>query len=182
MPKRVWTDEEKAAFSAKVKGMWAEKKAAKEVAVSANQAIPLEGQEALIVPEKKKLGRPRKATLEQANGQESPKFEELILTLKTLDTEAMTYEQTGELLNTLNAVTTLVGIARRRKLEALDESTHRRPCTTCGRMIDISKPGGFQILTERDEHFHSVNRYYCSVNCVLAKNMPSHRNDKHSRA
>jgi hypothetical protein len=99
----------------------------------------------------------------------------LIADLESLPIDQISYASCGSLLNALSAASTAIALRRRQAQEQLDAGTHRAPCATCGRLIDISKPGGFQILTERDEHFQPRNVYYCSQNCLLAKNMPSHR-------
>jgi hypothetical protein len=102
----------------------------------------------------------------------------LIDALQSLPPDQLSYADCGLLLNALSSCSTAVALARRQKQESLAAGTHTAPCNTCGRPIDISKSGGFQILTERDEHFAPINRYYCSQNCLLAKNMPSHRPKK----
>lgn len=105
----------------------------------------------------------------------SPVFvQSLITDLAAIPHETITFEECGSLLNALSKASTDVALTRRQRQEQLDAGTHRAPCKTCGRMIDISKPGGFQILTERDEHWMPRNSYYCSQNCLLARNMPSH--------
>lgn len=99
----------------------------------------------------------------------------LVAELSSLPVDSISYDDCGTLLNALSAASTAIALARRQKQEQLAAGSHRAPCSTCGRMIDISKSGGFQILTERDEHWQPRNVYYCSQNCLLAKNMPSHR-------
>ena len=99
----------------------------------------------------------------------------LVAELESMPIDSISYADCGTLLNALSAASTAVALRRRQAQEQLTAGTHKAPCNTCGTKIDISKPGGFQILTERDEHFQPVNRYYCSQNCLLAKNMPSHR-------
>jgi len=102
----------------------------------------------------------------------------LISELNHLPLDSLTFDDCGLLLNAFSVASTSVGKTRRERQEQMDAGTLRTPCNTCKRMIDISKSGGFQVLTERDEHHQPVNRYYCSQNCLLARNMPSHRTKK----
>ena len=98
----------------------------------------------------------------------------LIAQLEAIPLDQITYPDCGLLLNVLSATSTKVALARRQRQEQLEAGSHRAPCKTCGRIIDISKSGGFQILSGRDEHHMMVNFYYCSQACVFAQNMPSH--------
>lgn len=98
--------------------------------------------------------------------------------LDNLPLESLSYDDCGLLLNSLSAATTKIGLTRRQRQEQLAAGAHRAPCQTCKRLIDISKAGGFQILTIRDGHFQPVNVYFCSQDCLLARNMPSHRTKK----
>jgi hypothetical protein len=100
--------------------------------------------------------------------------ESLIKQLEAIPLATVTYSDCGLLLNALSAASTGVALARRQRQEQLEAGSQRAICKTCGRTIDISKSGGFQILTERDEHHMPRNGYYCSQNCLLARNMPSH--------
>jgi hypothetical protein len=99
----------------------------------------------------------------------------LIDELTRLPLDAIAYDACGSLINACSSAIAALAAARTRKQEQHLAGTHTVPCTTCSRPIDITKSGGFQILTERDEHFQPTNRYYCSQNCLLARNMPSHR-------
>jgi hypothetical protein len=103
---------------------------------------------------------------------------DIISILQSLPLDSMSYADCGTLINALNAATTALALARRQKQEQLEAGTHRAPCATCGRAIDITKSGGFQILTERDEHWQPRNVYYCSQSCLLSKNMPSRTKQK----
>lgn len=105
----------------------------------------------------------------------------LIADLSTLPLESIPYVSCGDLINACSAAITALSTARRLKQESLEAGTHKAPCSTCGRTIDISKPGGFQILTVRDEHFQPKNVYFCSQNCLLARNMPSHAKAERER-
>lgn len=106
----------------------------------------------------------------------SPQFSatSLIKQLESIPLDLVSYSDCGLLLNALSAASTGVALARRQRQEQLEAGTQRGTCKTCGRSIDISKSGGFQILTERDEFHMPMNSYYCSQNCLLARNMPSH--------
>jgi len=111
----------------------------------------------------------------------------LIKKLEAIPLATVTYADCGLLLNALSAASTGVALARRQRQEQLEAGSQRATCKTCGRQIDISRSGGFQILTERDQHHMPCNSYYCSQNCLLARNMPSHarqtsREKKENRA
>jgi len=98
----------------------------------------------------------------------------LIHELANIPIDEISFDDCGAIINACAAATQTLSAARTRKQEQLDAGTRRAPCTTCGRMIDITKSGGFQILTIRDEHFQPRNVYFCSQNCLLSRNMPSH--------
>lgn len=102
----------------------------------------------------------------------------LVQELESVPLEALTYEQCGTLLNLLSQASTSIALCRRQRQEQLAAGTMTTPCETCKRPIDITKSGGFQILTIRDEHFQPRNVYFCSQNCLLGRGMPSHRTKK----
>ena len=99
---------------------------------------------------------------------------DLISRLNAIPLDTITHVDCGLLLNALSVASTAVANSRRQRQEQLEAGSHRAHCATCDRPIDISKAGGFQILTERDQFHMPINRYYCSQNCLLARNMPSH--------
>lgn len=99
----------------------------------------------------------------------------LIGELNNIPLEQLSFEDCGLLLNALSSASTKIATTRRERQEQLAAGTHRAPCATCHRPIDITKSGGFQILTVRDEHWQPKNVYFCSQNCLLGRNMPSHR-------
>ena len=90
----------------------------------------------------------------------------------------LTFDDCSLLLNTFSAASTLIATTRRERQEQLDAGTSQAPCATCKRPINITKSGGYQILTVRDEHFQVKNIYFCSQNCLLGRDMPSHRAKK----
>lgn len=98
----------------------------------------------------------------------------LVDQITSIPVDSISYEECGTLINACSAAISALSLARTRKQEQLDAGTRRAPCATCGTQIDITKPGGFQILTVRDEHFQPKNVYFCSQVCLLSKNMPSH--------
>jgi hypothetical protein len=167
---RTWSPEQRAELAERQKARWAKKRT--ESAIPTDQLNPVANEVLLepnSPPERLRPKRLEKVPLIPAD---SPL--DLIRQLENFAVDKATYQDCGLLLNALSAATTRIALARRQKQEQLEAGTHRAPCKTCGRMIDISKPGGFQILTERDEHFMPRNTYYCSQNCLLARNMPSH--------
>jgi hypothetical protein len=102
----------------------------------------------------------------------------LLSDLQSIHLESLTYDDCGLLLNALSSATTAIGTTRRQRQEQLAAGTPQAKCETCKKTIDISKSGGFQILTVRDEHFQPKNVYFCSQNCLLGRGMPSHRTKK----
>ena len=143
--------------------------------------IPDDGN--IDAPIPRAVGRPRLAKPEAERMPRPPAVDSLLEMLGRLTEHlgATCYADCGILINALSKAITDTTLARRQKQEQLDAGTQRAPCSTCGKMIDISKSGGYQILTERDEHFQPRNVYYCSQNCVLAKNMPSYREHERQR-
>jgi hypothetical protein len=176
---RVWTPEQRVAFGEKMK--------AKRAAKRGEVANPI-ATDVLPQPAKKPrvISKPA-PTHTVLIAKVAYKVLDLINELESIPLTDVSYSDCGLLLNALNVCSTSVAQARRQKQESLDAGTHRAPCKTCGRMIDISKSGGFQILTERDQFHMPINSYYCSQNCLLARNMPSHakstpREKKENRA
>jgi hypothetical protein len=176
MPKQ-WTPEERAAFGEKMRAL----KAAHAANPPAAVASPPVVNEAVPVPPP----RPRTTRDRGAKPKPSPalppqhpvganRVANLCGDLSSLPLEALSFEQCGQLINACSAAITALSTARRLKQEALDAGTHKAPCSNCGRMIDITKSGGFQILTVRDEYHQPKNVYFCSQNCLLARGMPSH--------
>jgi hypothetical protein len=100
----------------------------------------------------------------------------ILSSLRDLPLESLSYEDCGHLLNAFSAASTSVAQTRRERQEQLQAAEHIAICynPNCRRKIDISKSGGFQIRTERDEHHQPVNRFYCSQNCLLYGTAPSH--------
>src|SRR5882762_9238220 len=167
---REWTIEQRKAFGEKMK----QKRAAAKQASTAPNPIATDVIEP--TPIRKPPPKPPRPT-PPPHPEPEPKpadAAKLISQLEAIPLETITYADCGLLLNALSAASTAVALARRQRQEQLEAGTQRAPCKTCGRMIDISKAGGFQILTERDEFHMPRNSYYCSQNCVLARNMPSH--------
>jgi len=177
-----WTLERRAQQSAKMKEAHAAKRDAAP-STAADPPAPIVNPPTTddVVPEATPVPKPRRAKPDTVVGKAVPKeiwvdgVKTLILQLESLPLDRVSYADCGLLLNALSVASTALANARRQKQESLDAGTHRAPCKTCGRPIDISKSGGFQILTERDEHYQPRNVYYCSQNCLLARNMPSHR-------
>jgi hypothetical protein len=166
---RIWTPEQRAAFGEKM----AAKRAAKRA--HGNSAPNPIATDVLPSPAKKPRAIPRPTPIPTISVKKVEyKVTDLISDLESIPLPDVSYSDCGLLLNALNVCSTAVAQARRQKQESLDAGTHRAPCKTCGRMIDISKSGGFQILTERDQFHMPINSYYCSQNCLLARNMPSH--------
>jgi hypothetical protein len=169
---RQWTPEQRAAFGEKMK--------AKRDAKRANgHSVEVELNPIATDVIKPTVG-PRKLKLPKLPTPEAPLPDrhyttELIRELEAVPLDSINYADCGLLLNALNVCSTAVALARRSKQEQLEAGTHRMPCKTCGRMIDISKAGGFQILTERDQFHMPTNSYFCSQGCVLQRNMPSHQ-------
>ncbi|MBO0887660.1 hypothetical protein J2P12_01015 [Candidatus Bathyarchaeota archaeon] len=169
---RTWTPEQRKELAERQKQRWAEKKSKPPAAAQEleQQLNPIAND---VLPEKKQRLKP-------ASPPPPPQPTALFSTatiisqLESIPLQSVSYADCGLLLNALSACSTKVALARRQKQEQLEAGTHRAPCKTCGRMIDISKSGGFQILTDYDDHRMMVNVYYCSQNCLLAKNMPSH--------
>ena len=175
---RAWTPEQRAAFGERMR--LARERASKAKPSNGQPANPISNDSVIQVASPRKRGRPAKA--QPVVTQLIPtkpignlySIQTLLRDLEAIPLDAISYSDCGSLLNALSACSTAVALARRQKQEQLEAGSHRAPCKTCGRMIDISKPGGFQILTERDEHFMPRNNFYCSQNCLLARNMPSH--------
>ncbi|SRR6266403_2513084 len=181
---RQWTPEARAALGARMREVHAARKAAKngEVAAALN---PIATDVLPPVIADKKVAKPK--IVSKPIPAPVISVSELIHQLESVPLESVAYSDCGLLLNALSACSTAVALARRQKQEQLEAGTSRAPCKTCGRMIDISKAGGFQILTERDEFHMPRNSFYCSQNCLLARNMPSHarqtpREKKENRA
>jgi hypothetical protein len=125
-------------------------------------------------PVPRRPGRPRKSTPVE----EIPRPADIQALLEMLGNlpdilPQASYADCGHLINALSRATTDTVLARRQKQEQLEAGSQMAHCTTCGSKIDISKSGTFQMLTERDEFFQPINRFYCSANCVIAKNLPS---------
>lgn len=177
-----WTPERRAQQSAKMKESHAARRNTATAVGGAGADLPLPVNPPTtddVVPESAPTPPPSRARRSSISSKpiDNIAFDigPLVADIAALPLDAVSYADCGLLLNALSAASTLIATARRQKQESLDAGTHRAPCATCGRPIDISKSGGFQILTERDEHFQPRNVYYCSQNCLLAKNMPSHR-------
>jgi hypothetical protein len=167
---RSWTEDQKKAFGEKMRALRAAKKVAPAVEVDAQLNPVADDIVVAPIPRVRKVKAPAVGpVLEKAF---TPT--DLIYQLEHIPLDTVTYPDCGLLLNALSAASTAVALARRQRQEQMEAGTHRAACKTCGRMIDISKSGGFQILTERDEHHMPQNVYFCSQNCLLAKNMPSH--------
>jgi hypothetical protein len=124
------------------------------------------------VPKTRLVSRPKRPSDTSADPDSS--VAAVLTALDSLPLGTISYTDCGRLLNALSASSAAIALARRQRQEQLEAGSHQAECNTCHRRIDISKSGGFQILTERDEHFMPINRYYCSQNCLLARNMPSH--------
>jgi hypothetical protein len=166
---RSWTEDQKKAFGEKMRALRAAKRAAPQAEVE-TQLNPV-ANDVVVAP----IPRARKMKpVEEVVKRASFTPQDLIHQLEKIPFDTITYPDCGILLNALSAASTAVALARRQRQEQMEAGTHRALCKTCGRMIDISKSGGFQILTERDEHHMPQNSYYCSQNCLLARNMPSH--------
>ncbi len=167
---RIWTPEQRLEFGQKM--------AAKRAAAKANTqpvANPIATDVLPPVPVKRSRAIPKPTSITTKSIDKiSYSASRLIRELESIPLDSVSYADCGLLLNALNVASTAVALARRQKQESLEAGTHRMPCKTCGRMIDISKAGGFQILTERDQFHMPQNSYYCSQNCLLARNMPSH--------
>jgi hypothetical protein len=188
---RTWSPEQRQALADAQRKRWEAKRAKPESTDVASEASKVEQQlsganapqlnpiATDVLPEKKQERRSAPQGLRPAS---PPAIEELhqfsvaslVSELELIPLASVSYADCGTLLNALAVCSTAVALARRQKQEQLEAGTHRAPCKTCGRMIDISKPGGFQILTERDQFHMPMNSYYCSQNCLLARNMPSH--------
>lgn len=183
-----WTPEERASQSAKMKASHAAKRGTEPPVPAAPadddepSANPLptdiidDPSPSATPPTTPRAGRRSSPPARPAPAATAPPtfdISTLVSDLTSLPLEQLSYDDCGTLLNTLSAASTAVATARRLKQESLAAGTHRAPCTTCGRQIDISKPGGFQILTVRDEHWQPKNVYFCSQSCLLAQNMPS---------
>jgi hypothetical protein len=181
---RQWTEAERAAISEKMRAKWVERKAQKSAPPN-----PIATDVVDPTPIRKPKPRPKPTPPPPPEPETPPDFSVpvLIEQLESIPLGSVSYSDCGLLLNSLSSCSTAVALARRQKQEQLEAGTSRAPCKTCGRMIDISKAGGFQILTERDEHHMPRNSFYCSQNCLLARNMPSHarqtpREKKENRA
>lgn len=162
------TEEERKAWGAKMKAAREAKKNA--VALDTSVLNEPEPEEPIHVEE-------HRAVVKKTPHMVPPKVEsskELIEKISAISVDEISYDECGQLINACSAAISALSIARTRKQEQLDAGTRRAPCTTCGTKIDITKSGGFQILTIRDEHFQPKNVYFCSQNCLLARNMPSH--------
>lgn len=174
---RQWTPEAKAAVGERMRQRWAERKAKATPQVSNETQLPNPIADDVLPPAPKPVRKKHKSDIVSVpppSATELPVVTEIIDTLETIPLESISYSECGLLLNALSVCSTAVALARRQKQEQLEAGTSRAPCKTCGRMIDISKAGGFQILTERDEFHMPRNSFYCSQNCLLARNMPSH--------
>lgn len=134
-----------------------------------------------VVPEadsalpKRKVGCPPKAEVSTGKEMyllsESDSASALVLAIKSVNYDALSYDAVCELLTAYREGFDRAGEVRRQKQEQLQASSLRAPCNTCGRQIDISKSGKFQIRTVRDQFFQPMNVYYCSQECVLAENL-----------
>lgn len=174
---RTWTPEQRQELAERQKQRWAERKEKSEPVEAATefeaQLNPIAND--VLPPPSPKTRRLTPAPPPVVT-KLAPQFSvtAVIAQLESLPLSSVSYSDCGTLLNALAKCSTDVALARRQKQEQLEAGTHRAPCKTCGRQIDISKPGGFQILTERDQFHMPMNSYYCSQNCLLARNMPSH--------
>src|ERR1700757_2535065 len=169
---RSWTEDQKKAFGEKMRALRAAKKArdlrAAEFHSDDEAQLNPVANDVVVAP----IPRVRKMKpVEEVVKRASFTPQDLIHQLEKIPLDTITYPDCGLLLNALSVASTAVALARRQRQELMEAGTHRAPCKTCGRMIDISKSGGFQILTERDEHHMPQNSYYCSQNCLLARNM-----------
>jgi len=96
--------------------------------------------------------------------------------LESIPLESLTFEDCAPLINACSSTITAITATRRQRIEQMQAAEHVAICynPNCKKRIDISKSGGFQIRTERDELHMPVNRYYCSQNCLLYGAAPSH--------
>lgn len=172
---RDWTPEARKAFGERMKAAAAARKASVPVEVADTTALnPIATDVVAPTPVRAHLkAKPKPPEPELEKGKPFAAAT-LISRLQAIPLDAITYTDCGLLLNALSVASTSVANARRQRQEQLEAGSHRAHCTTCDRPIDISKAGGFQILTERDQFHMPINRYYCSQNCLLARNMPSH--------
>jgi hypothetical protein len=172
---RQWTPEAKAEMAEKMKQRWADRKEkASQTATEVEAQLNPVANDVILPAVTKKKPRPIPPVHPPKPIEPQFSVTSVVSQLESIPLGAVSYADCGTLLNALAAASTAVALARRQKQEQLEAGTHRAPCKTCGRMIDISKPGGFQILTERDEHHMPMNVFFCSQHCLLAKNMPSH--------
>jgi len=91
--------------------------------------------------------------------------------IKDMPWEEITYDQVTQLLIAFREGNDKAGEWRIKKHEQMEAANHFAPCQTCGRKVDISKSGAFQVRTVRDQFFQMMNVYYCSANCVIAENL-----------
>jgi hypothetical protein len=186
MSPRDWSPEARAAFGAKMKAISAAKKSnGKPTPAPTPSPLDLDAAAPVLnpistdivkhPPPERRAGHSKLVVKDhKIVAEKTFSVSDIIARLESIPLGDVAYADCGLLLNALNVASTAVALARRQKQEGLEAGSHRAPCKTCGRMIDISKSGGFQILTERDQFHMPQNSYYCSQNCLLARNMPSH--------
>jgi hypothetical protein len=167
---RQWTPEQRKELGEKIRAA----KAAKKLGVQTVVINPIADDLVTTPRPRSAILRRQVTTPAEGPGEPDGLVNGLLTALVAIPLETISYDDCGRLLNAFSVASTSVAQARRQRQEQLEAGSHRAICKTCGRPIDISKSGGFQILTERDEHFMPINRYYCSQNCLLARNMPSH--------
>jgi hypothetical protein len=187
MPTKQWTPAEREAASARLLAARAARKtdAPAPSPVPTSPAVP--PADIVELPAHMRTPKPSRAKAAAPSQHDSvtgvatappPAFTaaDLVSSLNAIPLERLTYDDCGALINALSAATTAVALTRRQRQEQMDAGSPQARCynPTCGRKIDITKSGGFQILTERDEFHQPINRYYCSQNCLLARGMPSH--------
>ena len=170
---RQWTPEQRKQLGERIRLAHAAKKASQETVESETPLNPIADDVVDPTPAVA-AAKPVRAAEKPVAQKTAFSAADLISRLEAIPLDLITYPDCGLLLNALSAASTGVALARRQRQEQLEAGSQRAICKTCGRSIDISKSGGFQILTERDEHHMPTNRYYCSQNCLLARNMPSH--------
>ena len=139
---------------------------------------PINATDLVPSPSSKRKRHPSvKPDPEPASPPSSPTFDtsSFILSLDALPADSLTFDEISTLMTAMTRNYDRFGVIRAQKHAALEEGSHLALCTTCGRKIDISKPGGYQIQTRRDAHFMPYNAYFCDVNCILSENLRGKR-------
>lgn len=164
------TEEEKKAWGQKMKAAREAKKNAVAINTEGLSDFAPRPEEPIPVPESRPVARKTHSVVPA----HVDTTKSLIEHITSIPVDSISYDECGSLINACSAAIQSLSLARTRKQEQLEAGTHRAPCATCGKAIDITRSGGFQILTVRDEHFQPKNVYFCSQVCLLSKNMPSH--------